>query len=213
MTEKEILVIHTRCTTLERAYYSYRSIYTTKYLSKNLKLKHYNSTVIPSGLHTSERALINRKGPLTKLELKEKILRKILVSIRQEEGTYRSKHNDALYEHQDDIFTSMRKRRLPSTDNWPPQPLQTHQQDSHGGRWREGFQDQVDHLSKVRPRATRDPTRDHTVPIAVPTGQGFYVGSSHCSLPARTAQGPLDPNGRRRESILGQEEAQRLSQE
>ena len=56
---------------------------------------------------------MTRKGPLRKLELKErKILRRILGPIREEGGIYRIRHNDELYEHQEDIITSMRKRRL-----------------------------------------------------------------------------------------------------
>lgn len=56
---------------------------------------------------------MNKKGPLRKLELKEqKILRRILGHIREEEGIYRIMHNIELYEHQVDIITSTRKRRL-----------------------------------------------------------------------------------------------------
>ncbi|XP_049779733.1 uncharacterized protein LOC126176617 [Schistocerca cancellata] len=106
--ESEILTIDARCTKLERAYHSCKNIYASKYLSKNIKLKHYNLVVKPSALYASECLLTNRKGPLRKVDLKERqILRRILGPIREEDCTYRIRHNNELYEHQEDIVTCM----------------------------------------------------------------------------------------------------------
>ncbi|XP_049798232.1 uncharacterized protein LOC126228180 [Schistocerca nitens] len=112
-SESETLTTDARCTKLERAYHSYKNICTSNYLSTDIKLNHYKLVVKPSALYASGCLLINRKAQLRTLELKErKILRRILGLIREEDDIHRIRHNNELCEHQEDIVTCMRERRL-----------------------------------------------------------------------------------------------------
>ena len=108
----EDLAMNNRCTKLERAYHLSKNLYKSKSLSMNLKIRHYSTVVRPSVLYASECLNMVRKGQLRKLELKDqKILRKIMGPIN-EEGKYRIRHNNELYEQVESITTAMRKRRL-----------------------------------------------------------------------------------------------------
>ena len=54
----------------------------------------------------------SKKGTLRKLERKDrKILRKILGLVK-ENGSYRRKQNNELFEHREDIVTAIRERRM-----------------------------------------------------------------------------------------------------
>lgn len=87
---------------------------------QGLKLKHYNSVGRRSVLYVSERLSMNRKSPLKKLEYKErKILKRILGLIREDDSTYRTRHNKELYDDQQNMITSMRKGDKPSTHTSP----------------------------------------------------------------------------------------------
>lgn len=49
---------------MERVYHLYKSIYTSKFLSLNLKPRHYSTVVRPSVLYASECMNMVRKGQL-----------------------------------------------------------------------------------------------------------------------------------------------------
>lgn len=121
-----------------------RAYHPSKSLSKKLQIKLYNTLVRPSELYASECLLMNRKDPLRKLELAErKVLKRKLGSIMEE-----------LYEHQEDMITSMRKRRLLLGALDPYEPMQTHQQDHHKDRQREGCKKQLDNHSLIMEQLT-----------------------------------------------------------
>ena len=62
-SQRENQAIDASCAKFERAYHSCRSVYSSKCLSKNLKLRHYNLVVKPSVLYASECLVMARKGP------------------------------------------------------------------------------------------------------------------------------------------------------
>uniref|UniRef100_A0A8D8RKU7 Endonuclease-reverse transcriptase n=1 Tax=Cacopsylla melanoneura TaxID=428564 RepID=A0A8D8RKU7_9HEMI len=112
MDHSEFAAIEGRCNKLEGAFHTCKNLYKSKSLSRNLKLCHYNTVIRPSALYAAETLLMTKKGALRKLELKDrKILRKILGPIN-ENGNYRRRHNNELFDHIEDLVTVMRKRRM-----------------------------------------------------------------------------------------------------
>lgn len=108
----ESVAIESRCNKLEGAFQTCKMLYKSKSLSQKLKLRHYNTVIRPSALYAAECLQMSKKGSLRKLEQKDrKILRKILGPVK-ENGSYRRRHNNELFEHMEDIVTAMRKRRL-----------------------------------------------------------------------------------------------------
>lgn len=108
----EVPAIESRCAKLEGAFHLCKDLYKSRSLSLNLKICHYNSVIRPSALYASETLNMTKKGPLRKLEIKDrKMLRKILGPVR-ENNEFRRRHNNELFDQCEDIITTMRKRRL-----------------------------------------------------------------------------------------------------
>lgn len=113
--KSETLAIEARGAKLEAIYHSFKSISTFKYPSKNIRLRHYNSVVIHSVRYLSECLFMDRKNLLREMKLrKRKILMKIKGPIREEEGSYRMRHNNELYDCQQGIGDEPSKDSLPA---------------------------------------------------------------------------------------------------
>ena len=88
-----------------------QNLYNKKSLSRNTKIRHYNTVVKPAVLYASETLSLNRKGDLENIKKEErKIIRKILGPRKTAEG-YRLQHNQVVETHSN-IELDMRKRRL-----------------------------------------------------------------------------------------------------
>ncbi|KAI5743682.1 hypothetical protein M8J77_021057 [Diaphorina citri] len=108
----EAVAIESRCNKLEGAFHTCKNLYKSRSLSRNLKICHYNTVIRPSALYAAESLLLTKKCALRKLEIKDrKILRKILGPVK-ENGNYRRRHNNELFDHIEDLVTVMRKRRM-----------------------------------------------------------------------------------------------------
>lgn len=108
----ERTALSSRVNKLELAYQLTRSTYNKKCLSRNTKMRHYQTVIRPEALYASECLIFNRKGLTGKLEIKErKILRKILGPVK-EGNDYKRRPNQELYEYCEKITDVARKRRL-----------------------------------------------------------------------------------------------------
>ena len=98
---------------LQKMYWLTANRYNKRSISRNAKICHYNTVVKPAILYATECSDLHRKGELEELEkIERRIMRKILGPTKQDDNTYRIKHNDEIYKHIERITTTMRKRRL-----------------------------------------------------------------------------------------------------
>lgn len=104
--------LSTRINKLELAYQLTKNTYNKRCLSRNIKMKHYQTVIRPEALYASECLILNRKGLTDKLEIQErKIMRKILGPVK-EGNEYKKRPNQELYRHTEKITDVARKRRL-----------------------------------------------------------------------------------------------------
>ena len=104
--------LSTRVNRLELAYQLTKNTYNKKCLSRNTKMKHYQTVIRPEALYASECLTLNRKGLMEKLEIRErKIMRKILGPVK-EGDCYKRRPNQELYKYCERITNVARKRRL-----------------------------------------------------------------------------------------------------
>lgn len=96
---------------LKRAFWMTGNVYNKKCISRNTKIRHYNTVVKPEGLYAAETLTMNRKGEMEEIKKTErKIIRKILGPNKTEEG-YRLRSRQET-ERMSNIFHDMKKRRL-----------------------------------------------------------------------------------------------------
>lgn len=102
--------VEDRIRKIERAYGITKNYYNKKCLSKNLKLRHYNTVVKPECLYASECLVLNYR--LDKLEILERrIIRKIL-GPRKTTELWKLRSNEEIYQNIENITETIRKRRL-----------------------------------------------------------------------------------------------------
>ncbi|XP_025830255.1 uncharacterized protein LOC112905593 [Agrilus planipennis] len=108
--DKEANMARTR--KMETAFHLTKNVYNKKSISRNTKLKHYDTVIKPEGLYASECLAMNTAKQLDELEKKErKVIRKIL-GPNYEDGKWKLKSNRELYEKTERITDTMRKRRI-----------------------------------------------------------------------------------------------------
>lgn len=101
-----------RCQKMEIALRLTQNIYNKKSLSRNTKLRHYNTVIKPECLYGAETLILNRKKDIEDIDKKErKIVRKILGPKLINNTTYRLRGNEEIKQYTT-IHSDMRKRRL-----------------------------------------------------------------------------------------------------
>ena len=87
-------------------------IYNKKSLSWNSKFRHYNTVIKPQALYAAETLTLG-KGKLEDVGTNErKILRRIMGPTRNSQGQYRMRSNKDIYQENEPIDQTIRKKRL-----------------------------------------------------------------------------------------------------
>ncbi|KAI5746185.1 hypothetical protein M8J77_000906 [Diaphorina citri] len=100
-----------RSAKMETAFQLTRNFYNKKSISTNAKIRHYQTVIKPESLYASECLSMHTKNQLEELEKKErKIVRRIL-GARFDNGIWKLRSNQEVYQKVEKISTTMRKRR------------------------------------------------------------------------------------------------------
>ena len=76
-----------------RAYHVHKKLFTTKLISRNVKLQHYNTLIRPTVTYASETWVL-KESMINKLMIIErKVMRKILGPTRSDDGYWKIKTN------------------------------------------------------------------------------------------------------------------------
>ena len=103
----------TRSQKLNLALHLTQGMYNKKSLSRNAKLRHYQTVIRPEALYAVECFNLNNEGTVQRLELQErKILRKIYGPIIKENYVRHNRPNSELYKNCEKLSHVMKKRRL-----------------------------------------------------------------------------------------------------
>lgn len=97
---------------LQKAYKLTWNHYNKKSISRNAKLRHYNTVVLPEALYAAETTIIQGKTKTKDIEKQErKILRKIFGAINKD-GIWTKHPTQEMYKHTEPIIDQFRKRRV-----------------------------------------------------------------------------------------------------
>ena len=97
---------------LQKAYKLTWNHYNKKAVSRNAKLRHYNTVVLPEALYAAETTVIKGMTKIHDIEKQErKILRKIYGAVLRD-GIWIKRPTKELYENTENITDKFRKRRL-----------------------------------------------------------------------------------------------------
>lgn len=109
---RENPALESRISKMENAFQKTKNLYNKKSLSRNAKIRHYQTVIRPEALYAAECLSYRNKGNNTKLEKKErKIMRKIL-GPNFSEGINKPRANSEIYSYTENLSSVIRKRRL-----------------------------------------------------------------------------------------------------
>ncbi|KAI5720012.1 hypothetical protein M8J77_000651 [Diaphorina citri] len=103
---------HKRVNKMEVAFQLTKNFYNKKSISINAKIRHYQTVIKPECLYASECLSLHTKNQFEEIEKKErKIIRRIL-GPRFDNGVWKLRSNEEVYQKSERLTTTMKKRRV-----------------------------------------------------------------------------------------------------
>ena len=110
-SEKQTLA--SRYAKMSKALFLTRNIYNKKNISRQAKIRHYQTVIRPEVLYAAECLTMTSRAYLDKIEITErKIIRKILGPELREDGEWHIRHNKDVYSHIEPMSSIIKKRRI-----------------------------------------------------------------------------------------------------